>query len=472
MPPQSSQTRSVRERRHIRALALAALLGFFPGALSDARAETMEPGDLDSLQKEIGTTRERQQELEAQAAAASVEAEDIRRRLIATAAKVQSHEADVSLSEDRLQGLTGAEAVLTAQLEKRRDEMADLLAALSRLDRHPPPALAVRPDDALASIRSALLLGAIVPELQEDARELRGRLEQLAALRQEILEERKTLTAARTSLDAERAELQTLFDRQVALQKKLTKEAQSEQARAEQLSRQATDLSDLIAKLESSAASRLPTARPEPRPAERPEPTPEPARPATSTPTATGQGEPQREIAMLRPPASPPVLPSSRLFSEARGLIRPPVSGMVIRSYGAADQSGAKSQGITIATRPEAQIVAPFDGRISYAGPFRHYGQLLIISVGEGYHILLAGMRRIDGTVGQNVLAGEPVGMMGASPASDDLAAQGNTDKRGNPELRDAVPGAGPALYIEFRKEGNPLDPRPWLLMSDEKARG
>lgn len=456
MPPQSNQTRSVPDRNRIRAIALAALLGFFTGAPSDARAETMEPGDLDTLQKEIGTTRERQQELEAKAAAARSEAEEIRRKLIATAAKVQSHEADVSLSEDRLQGLTGAEAVLTAQLEKRRDEMADLLAALSRLDRHPPPALAVRPDDALASIRSALLLGAIVPELQENARELRGRLEQLAVLRADILQERETLTAARNSLEADRAELQTLLDRQVALQEKLTKEAQSEQARAEELSRQATDLSDLIAKLESAAASRLPTARPELRPEPEPERKPEPSR----TPSASESSE--RETAMLRPPASPPALPSSRRFSEAKGLIRPPVSGRVIRSYGADDESGAKSQGITISTRPDAQIVAPFDGRISYAGPFRHYGQLLIISVGEGYHILLAGMKRIDGTVGQNVLAGEPIGMMGASPARDDLAARGNTDKL----------GAGPRLYIEFRKEGNPLDPRPWLLMSDEKARG
>lgn len=448
------------DRNRIGAIALAALLGFFTGAPSDARAETMEPSDLDTLQKQIGTTRERQQELEAKAAAARTDAEGIRRKLIATAAKVQSHEADVSLSEDRLQGLTGAEAVLTAQLEKRRDEMADLLAALSRLDRHPPPALAVRPGDALASIRSALLLGAIVPELQEDARELRDRLEQLAALRVDILQERETLTAARNSLDADRAELQTLLDRQVALQKKLTKEAQSEQSRAEALSRQATDLTDLIAKLESAAASRLPTARPEPRP--EPERKPEPQRkPAPSrTPSASESSE--RETVMLRPPAHPPALPSSRRFSEAKGLIHPPVSGMVVRSYGADDESGAKSQGITISTRPDAQIVAPFDGKISYAGPFRHYGQLLIISVGEGYHILLAGMKRIDGTVGQNVLAGEPIGMMGASPARDDQAARGNTDKL----------GAGPRLYIEFRKEGNPLDPRPWLLMSDEKARG
>lgn len=443
--------RSVPERRHIAAFALAGLLSVAP---LPAWPESMEPGDLDTLQREIDTTRERQLELEAQAAAARAEAEELRRKLIGTAARVQSFEADVSDSEARLQGLTGAEAVLTAQLERRRGEMADLLAALSRLDRHPPPALAVRPDDALASLRSALLLGSIVPELQADAQELRDRLEQLAALRQGILDERVTLEATQSSLDAERLELQSLLDRQVALQEKLTREARSEQARAEALSRQATDLSDLIARLEAGAASRLPTARPDP--ASRP--APEPASPAPAA-----QEQAPRDYAMLRPPAAAPAAPSSRLFSDAKGLIRPPATGTIVKTYGSEAPGGGKTQGITISTRPDAQIVAPFDGRISYAGPFRQYGQLLIISVGEGYHILLAGMNRIDCVVGQTVLAGEPIGMMGAAPAGRDMTSERNSGEQ---------TGAGPALYIEFRKEGNPVDPRPWLLMSDEKVRG
>lgn len=447
--------RSVRDLRHIGALALAGLLAAAPAA----GARTTEPGDLDALQKQIETTRERQLELEAQAKAARAEAEELRRKLIGTAARVQSFEADVSDSEARLQGLTGAEAVLAAQLEKRRDEMADLLAALSRLDRHPPPALAVRPDDALSSIRSALLLGTIVPELQTEARDLRDRLEQLAALRADILQERQTLGETRKSLDAERQELQALLDRQMALHARLDQEAKAEQERVAALSRQATDISDLIARLEANAASRLPAARPDPvRPAPPPAEEPRPA--ARQEPAA----EPQ-EFAMLRPPASAPAMPSSRRFSDARGIIRPPVSGAIVRTYGSEAPSGGKTQGITISTRPDAQIVAPFDGRIAYAGSFRQYGQLLIISVGEGYHILLAGMNRIDCVVGQNVLAGEPIGTMGTTPAGRDMTSERNPDGRG-------ATGAGPALYIEFRKDGNPVDPRPWLLMSDEKVRG
>ena len=446
----------MRETLHrtLAPLLLAAALTM-PSALP-LLAETAEPGELEKLQKEIGTSLERQKELQAQAEAARTEAEAIRAKLIETAARVQTHEADVSASEDRLQGLKGAEAVLTAQLERRKDDMAELLAALTRLDRHPPPALAVRPDDALASIRSALLLGTLVPELQAEATELRDRLEQLAALRREIGEERTVLAEAEAMLDRERSELQALLDRKLATQQKFVAAAESEQARAERLSRQATDLSDLISRLEDQAAERLPATRPEPRPE------PQLEKPARVAPAPTG--EQQRQVAILRPPASPPSMPSSRRFSDARGLIRPPVTGTVIRAYGS-QEGGTRTQGITISTRSDAQIVAPFDGKVSYAGPFRHYGQLLIISVGEGYHVLLAGMARIDCSVGQSILAGEPVGMMGPPPAEDDPAAQDRLATRGATDR-------GPALYIEFRKDGDPIDPGPWLLMSDKKARG
>ena len=96
------------------------------------------------------------------------------------------------------------------------------------------------------------------------------------------------------------------------------------------------------------------------------------------------------------------------------------------------------SKGLTIAARPGATVVSPFDGTvIAFAGPFRGYGELLIIEHTEGYHTLLAGLGRIDGTVGQRVLAGEPVGLMG-----DEKAA---------------------ALYVELRRDGQPINPLPWL---------
>jgi len=436
-----------------KALLLAAALA--AGWPHGANAEMAEPGELDALQRQIETSLEKQKALEVQSEAARREADEIRNALIESAANVQRREADVSASEDRLQGLRAAEADLTVQLERRRAAMAELLAALTSLDRQPPPALAVRPDDALASARSAMLLGAAVPELQAEAAELRRRLDELARLRGEILAERETLDETKTLLESERLSLEALLARKLEQQAKLSAAFESEQARAERLSRQATDLTDLIARLEAGAAARLPMHRPE----DRPEPARETPPPASAETTET-------RMAVLRPPSGPPAMPSSRLFSDARGLIRPPAAGRIVQRFGTADGIGGQTQGLTIETRADAHIIAPFDGRISYAGPFRRYGQLLIISVGEGYHVLLAGMTRIDGAVGQSVLAGEPVGTMGSSPAGDDPAVR--NDKTG----RDGIPGRGPELYIEIRKDGSPIDPRPWLTMSDKKASG
>jgi septal ring factor EnvC (AmiA/AmiB activator) len=113
-------------------------------------------------------------------------------------------------------------------------------------------------------------------------------------------------------------------------------------------------------------------------------------------------------------------------------------------------------KGISLQTREEARITAPADGWVVYAGPFRSYGQLLIINAGGGYHILLAGMSRIDVSLGQFVLAGEPIAVMGS------LAASGSS---GKDSLR-------PVLYVEFRKDGRPVDPGPWWAAASGKVQG
>ncbi|HUD51671.1 murein hydrolase activator EnvC family protein [Parvibaculum sp.] len=452
--------------------ALAALLTLSASPpFRAARAETADPSKLESLKQELDNSVERKKALQAQSESTRKEVEEIRSRLIETAANVQAREKDVSASEERLAALKTAEAELLARLEHRRDEMANLLAALTRLDRHPPPALAVHPDDALGAIRSAILLGSAVPELRAEAMALKEKLDELTRLRQSIMAERTTLADAKASLERDKARLETLLDRKVARQQKLAEAAESEQARAQRLSREATDLNDLIGRLEATAAARIPQPRPDP--ATLRAAVPEPAAPASQVANATSDEatRPERQAA-LTPPREGPALPSSRLFSEAKGLIQLPAAGPVMREFGAPNGLGGRMQGLQIATRPEAQVIAPFDGRIVFAGPFRRYGQLLIISVGEGYHVLLAGMNRINGMAGQSVLAGEPVGTMGPTPSPDSLAEDSGTTGRDGGPGTGVKTGLRPMLYIEFRKDGDPIDPRPWLMMSDKKARG
>ena len=146
-------------------------------------------------------------------------------------------------------------------------------------------------------------------------------------------------------------------------------------------------------------------------------------------------------------------------FSRARGKLYYPAQGSRVRNYGDKDDLGDKAEGLSIETRQNAQITSPSDGWVAYAGEFRGYGQLLIINAGEGYHVLLAGMEKIAVDVGQFVRAGEPVGTMGLQA------------------IRSAVIGttaetSKPILYVEFRKNGNAINPRPWWAGNDEKVRG
>lgn len=129
-------------------------------------------------------------------------------------------------------------------------------------------------------------------------------------------------------------------------------------------------------------------------------------------------------------------------FMAAKGRIPYPVKGNIVKKYGEPTEAGITSRGITIRTRPNAQVISPYDGTVLFAGPFRGYGQLVIIEHGDGYHTLLAGIGRLDTSVGQSLLAGEPVGIM--------------------------VAQSKPTLYIELRKNGQPINPAGWLHQANK----
>jgi septal ring factor EnvC (AmiA/AmiB activator) len=145
-------------------------------------------------------------------------------------------------------------------------------------------------------------------------------------------------------------------------------------------------------------------------------------------------------------------------FAAAKGALPLPVKGVKVRDFGSTDSAGGIEKGLSVAARSGAQVTAPCDGSVVYAGPFRSYGQLLILNAGGGYHVLLAGMERISVDLGQFVLTGEPVAVMGNEPKLAAAAATGASQ---------------PILYIEFRKDGTPIDPGPWWAANhSEKVRG
>jgi septal ring factor EnvC (AmiA/AmiB activator) len=276
-----------------------------------------------------------------------------------------------------------------------------------------------------------MVLGAVLPEMRHEVEALASDLSQLLAVRKKIDAERDQLKSEVASLDGERIRMSALVDER---QKQLTdreKALDAERTRAGSLARQVDNLKDLIAKLEQGLD---PSTR-ELRDAARSD-----SRPALSA---------FRDPARLSPAVA---------FASLRGQVPIPVNGVKLKEFGAPDANGGQERGLSIATRTGAQVTAPADGWVVYAGTFRSYGQLLILNVGGGYHILLAGMDRISVDLGQFVLAGEPVAIMGNGSHIAAVLATGSSQ---------------PVLYVEFRKDGVPVDPGPWWAAGEgEKVRG
>ena len=334
--------------------------------------------------------------------ALAAEVREIRAALIATAAAVQAREADIAAAGAALVELDARYGDNAAALDAARGRLEGLLAGLALFARDPPNGLTGGPADWAEVVRGLIVVERLVPAVRSRAAAAAGAAEESRRLRAEGAARRAELAAARAVLADEQARLGALLERKSRLQAEAAAERSAETAAAAALAARAGDAGELA---DSIAIARAEAARP-----------PDAARPAAAA---------RPEGSSLPWPAHGAV--SARFGDESRG---------------------ERSRGISIDTAAGAQVVAPDDGDIVFAGPFRSYGQLLIIAHGGGYHSLMAGLARIDGLVGQRVLAGEPVGVMGAEP------------------------GRAPALYVEVRRGGGPVDPIPWLLSGDRKGEG
>ncbi|MSP47950.1 MAG: hypothetical protein EXQ95_01360 [Alphaproteobacteria bacterium] len=421
------------------ALVAATMATILSGGL---RAEDQAPRRLDEVERATAADRERLIEATRRANALAREVAEIRAEQIQAARAAQAHGTEVQRLEDRLAGLSDQEKTLTRALERRRQELTDVAAALLRRARVPPEALLALPLSPRETVQGAILLNAARPEIERRAESLATDLSRLADTRARMYEERRHREAALAALSTEEIRLDGLLRRKAALQQRAEGEAERLARRMQELTASAKDLKDLIDRLEADRRARedaqvrlLSSLRPPPKPA----------------PTAAIEAPPAPAPSVATPPlalALPPPAELARPFGEARGLVALPVAGRLMLRFGEPDEQSQPAKGLVYESRAGAAVVAPYDGRILFAGLFRGYGLILIIEHGEGYHSLLSGLGRIDGGVGQWVLAGEPVGAMGAAP-------EGN-----------------PRLYLELRRQGHPINPQPWLAAGTSKVSG
>jgi len=404
-----------------------------PSAEEAARRET----ELRDIEEALAASGESRRRLEAEIDELKGDAAKLQAELIQSAARARAAEERIKAVEQRLQTLAASESAIRGSLAARRRVIGEVLAALQRMGRRPPPAVLVQPEDMLAAIRTAMLLGAVVPDLRAEADTLATDLAELVRLKAAIVTDREALRRELSDLLTEQERLTAFTAARQARMAEAQQTFVQERERANDLAAQAKTLKELIETMERELS-------PAKRADEAPQLTERQAREARERVAAAAFRDPARLA---------PKVP----FSEVKGVLPRPVGGRTVRDFGADDGYGGSTRGVSIATRPRAVVTSPADGWVAFAGPFRSFGRLLIINAGSGYYLLLAGMDQISVEVGQFVLAGEPVAIMGdASPAA-----------AGSIETND------PVLYVEFRKDGGSIDPGPWWAKSQgEKVRG
>src|SRR3954468_10674117 len=322
-----------------------------PEAQKGARQE-----ELDKVQAEQKRNAELAAKLKAELDAIGEDRRKLNAMLLGSAASIRELEGRQTAAEGRLASLQASEDTVRRSLSSRRAVIAEVLAALQRLGRRPPPALMVSPEDALQSVRTAILLGAVLPDMKTEVDTLLADLAELVRLRSEIAAERDTLGRDLAALSQERIRMTVLVAERQRKQSETEKALDAERARAVQLARQAENLKDLIARLEQEVASA-----------------------ARAAAAAQRAADPQASLAPLNDPGR---LSPAIAFASAKGAWPLPISGIRIREFGTPDRLGGTEKGLSIASRLGAPVTAPCDGWVVYAGPFRSYGQLLILNAG------------------------------------------------------------------------------------------
>jgi septal ring factor EnvC (AmiA/AmiB activator) len=369
-----------------------------------------------------------QHEAAQRAATAAAEADRLAQERILAAARLRQAEAATEAAAERMDGLQRQRREAAAKLSARAESMQPLLPVIERLSLYPAETLLAVPAPPEETLRGVVVLEGLAQELQQEAAALRQDQLALDAARAAIAAEAPRLAAAQTAQRTQEAAL----DQQIAATQARRQQAEADaEAAAARVAEAASRAETLRAMLAALAAQRQAEAERAREAA---------ARALREKRSAAAQSAREREAALARP-NGPDALATTDV---PKGQLVVPVAGTAFRRWGDPTDAGPAS-GISYHTAPTARVVSPCGGRVAFAAPFRSFGLLLIEDCGGGYHVVLAGFERLDVKVGQRVRPGEPVGIMpGWQPGS----------------------ASPPALYVELRHGGQPVNPAPWLKTS------
>lgn len=351
------------------------------GSVASAQSADDERRALSLAKAQSAAANSRAGRLEARAASAQDRSERALAQSAAMASRIQSTEADIEAGEARIRLIERLRAAQHARLAARQQPGVRLLASLQMMARRPPALALVQPGTTRDMVHTRAVLAAMLPALQARTSALRADIEAASRLRADAGRALAALAASRKALVAQRSALVRLASENRRAARRFASSAMIEQDRAIAMGEKARDIVDLLGQLGKDAEQRE-------RLATLPGPILRPARPGTARP-----------------------MPLDRASESTSQLAyRLPVAGRIITGLGEVSRTGVRARGLTIATRPAAQVIAPNDGRIVFAGPYRSFGNIVIIDHGKGWTTLIAEMAALDVQVGDTVVQGSPIG--------------------------------------------------------------
>ncbi len=374
---------------------MRALLAIITAALLCAPVHAQDAEQLESLTRAEAEARANQKEIDARRKRVTRELRSLRDELSKATRETLAFEREGKRLENEVAEIEAKLSDLEADLSDNRARTQDLLAALQRLQIAPAPAIAADPDDAVASAQAALLIDTLSNELQRRADRLRRLTEQLRATREDAAARRLELDANAGELVRKRERTRALVAEKEALRATIETQADKAAAEVARLAAESANLRELIERLQAPPVAAIPRVKPTAPP------------PPVNLPDGTAP------------------------FADAKGALVKPVSGRMVRGFGRGEN------GQTYAAPADGQVVAPYAGRVEFAGPFRNYGRVVILNMDDGYFLLLTGLGQTYVATNETIARGDPLGQMPG--------------------------GADGSLYLELRKDGRTIDPKPWL---------
>ena len=318
------------------------------GALPALGANT----ELSKIQNQIKQTEIQNKKIEQQIKASAKDVEKTKKQLVKTADKVSSLQEQRGALLKRIAELDKQRDQINAELAQSHNGISDTTAGILFIASNPNFDSQTMHDYVLTSV----LLSAAADRFDAQIMDATQKLNKLDKIHETRTVEKEKLDRSAKKYTNEKNELDRLLKTRSAQNEKLKNQQIEIQDKLKKLSARAKNISELSAGVGSSEMS------------------------------------------------------SDAKFSKRK--LNVPVRGKLVVRYGEKTPLGLKSDGWRIRTRGEALVMAPADGVVKFADSFRGFGKVVIMSHKNGYNTVMTNMGSIDAMVGQEVLAGEPIGRM------------------------------------------------------------